>query len=439
MLAACSTHFQSLFSNAPVNGTHTQLFVILDGTRADDLHILLQYMYKGEAYLHQDRIGSVIRTAEALQIKGLCDKNLGGGSGVGTSSSAMGGSSGALGGSGSGPSGPSPSGSSASNVHAYMSPPHDPSPHRSTVGIMGHMRPHIRKEHRDLSRGSEPHRDLENRSVTSLLREASIANEDGHGPAGGGSGGGHASARPMSPPGHPADHEFAFPNSRAGSSNDAYSSIYGAGGFRGGLPAFEGGGGSSNRDYSPGGERDRSPPRGRSYGSASSSTPMTVVKEDRDAYFDQRVAGSRSGSLSGHLERDRGTPASEKSLVDRHTPQTLDRHTPGTLDRHTPASHHGGTERDRDYDPRNRNSPAGTPTSAKFPSDSTTDYAKAAISSTYKDRIRRDSGPAAPDPGGNEAEPERKFSIQDYRREVGDPPLRARSPSARSTGIDFDF
>ena len=73
VLAACSSHFQNLFSNAPVTATHTQLFVILDGTRADDLQILLQFMYKGEAYLHEDRIDSVIRTAELLQIKGLCE------------------------------------------------------------------------------------------------------------------------------------------------------------------------------------------------------------------------------------------------------------------------------------------------------------------------------------------------------------------------------
>ena len=47
----------------------SQFFVVLDGTRADDLQILLHFMYRGEAYLHQDRINSVLRTAEALQVQ----------------------------------------------------------------------------------------------------------------------------------------------------------------------------------------------------------------------------------------------------------------------------------------------------------------------------------------------------------------------------------
>eukprot|EP00094_Tigriopus_californicus_P003857 TCALIF_03712-PA protein Name:"Similar to ttk Protein tramtrack, beta isoform (Drosophila melanogaster)" AED:0.00 eAED:0.00 QI:0/0.66/0.75/0.75/1/1/4/2707/653 len=74
VLAACSTHFESLFSQTPINAPSTnQFFVILDGTRADDLQILLHFMYRGEAYLHQDRINSVLRTAEALQVKGLSE------------------------------------------------------------------------------------------------------------------------------------------------------------------------------------------------------------------------------------------------------------------------------------------------------------------------------------------------------------------------------
>jgi len=77
VLAACSSHFSKLFSNSALNG---QLIVILDGTRHQDLQILLQFMYRGVAYLHQDRIESVLRTAEVLQVKGLSD---GGVDGVG--------------------------------------------------------------------------------------------------------------------------------------------------------------------------------------------------------------------------------------------------------------------------------------------------------------------------------------------------------------------
>ena len=65
MLAACSAHFSKLFSNSTLNG---QLIVILEGTHHQDLQILLQFMYKGVAYLHQDRIESVLRTAEVLQV-----------------------------------------------------------------------------------------------------------------------------------------------------------------------------------------------------------------------------------------------------------------------------------------------------------------------------------------------------------------------------------
>eukprot|EP00095_Tigriopus_kingsejongensis_P011007 snap_masked-scaffold571_size134521-processed-gene-0.4 protein:Tk11007 transcript:snap_masked-scaffold571_size134521-processed-gene-0.4-mRNA-1 annotation:"protein alpha isoform" len=75
VLAACSTHFESLFSQTSASAppTTSQFFVVLDGTRADDLQILLHFMYRGEAYLHQDRINSVLRTAEALQVKGLSE------------------------------------------------------------------------------------------------------------------------------------------------------------------------------------------------------------------------------------------------------------------------------------------------------------------------------------------------------------------------------
>ncbi len=73
MLAACSTHFSKIFANAPLNG---QLIVILDGTRSPDLQILLQFMYRGVAFLPSDRIESVLRTGEALQVSCVSVINL---------------------------------------------------------------------------------------------------------------------------------------------------------------------------------------------------------------------------------------------------------------------------------------------------------------------------------------------------------------------------
>ena len=57
VLAACSPHFEQLFTPAAAHMaaaqalSNNQFYVILDGTRADDLQILLQFMYRGETYL----------------------------------------------------------------------------------------------------------------------------------------------------------------------------------------------------------------------------------------------------------------------------------------------------------------------------------------------------------------------------------------------------
>ena len=56
-MAACSPHFEQLFTPAAAHMaaaqalSNNQFYVILDGTRADDLQILLQFMYRGETYL----------------------------------------------------------------------------------------------------------------------------------------------------------------------------------------------------------------------------------------------------------------------------------------------------------------------------------------------------------------------------------------------------
>lgn len=382
VLAACSSHFQSLFSNAPVNGSHTQLFVILDGTRAEDLQVLLEFMYKGEAYLNHDRIESVFETATILKIKGIGDIP-------------------------DGQVAPPPPGRPSSNHmqdnrHRWSNePPPSPPPQRSSVPIMGNLRTHVRKEYSSRSNNEAYHRDL-NISPTSSVNSIGVRNlhlEEHH----------NSSQRSLrggalSPPPAP-EHSFAFPTSRS-SNADAYGSVYNS--LRN-LPQFAGG---SGRDYAlP--ERERSPisrsSRNYAGGGSTSSTPIPI-KEDRDAeFFEHRGGGSRSGS-----HHDRTTPLSDKAS-----------------DRHTPAgSHHGN---DRDYDQRSsRNSPPSPmQATSKFPSDSTSDYAKA-VTTTYRDRVRRSSESAAATPLGMDAEPGsssagERFKLQDYRPELHT--MRERSPS----------
>lgn len=369
VLAACSSHFQSLFSTAPVNGSQTQLFVILDGTRAEDLQVLLEFMYKGEAYLNDDRIKSVFETATTLKIKGIGD----------TDEQVAPGRS---------------SSNHLDNRHRWIAePPSSPPPQRSSVPIMGNLRTHVRKDPQYSRSNNDAYRDL-NISPTSSVNSLGLRNlhvEEHHG---------SSQRRPLSPP---PEHSFAFPTSRASNADTYGSAVYNS--LRN-LPQFA----SSSRDY-PGPsalpERERSPlsRNNRNYGGGSTSSTPIPVKEDRDEFFEHR-GGSRSGS-----HHDRTTPISDKAS-----------------DRHTPAgSHHGN---DRDYDQRSsRNSPPSPMQQAtsKFPSDSTSDYAKA-VTTTYRDRVRRSSESAAT-PSGLDAESSgERFKLQDYRRE-SDLHLRERSPS----------
>lgn len=208
VLAACSTHFQTLFSNAPQNGTNTQLFIILDGTRAEDLQVLLQFMYRGEAYLQQHRIDSVLQTATLLKIKGLCEKPENHDSHDSGSIRNL--------------------NTGASNARWAHSP--DPIPHRSSVGIMGNMTRSIRREPREHNRAPpQDYRDL----ITGRIEMDQEPPE--------------RTVRPMSPP----PEHFAFPTSR--SSNDTFG-VYGISGFSRGSSL-------TSRDYS---DRVRSPVRDRS-------------------------------------------------------------------------------------------------------------------------------------------------------------------------------
>ena len=110
VLSACSTYFEQLFlehAEPPVTGP---MIVIMRETSFDDLAIIVEFMYKGEInvsqvfqfprkildlefflnnfVVKQDQLGSLLRTAESLRVKGLAQASSGGGGGgnVGDSS-----------------------------------------------------------------------------------------------------------------------------------------------------------------------------------------------------------------------------------------------------------------------------------------------------------------------------------------------------------------
>uniref|UniRef100_A0A182KEU0 BTB domain-containing protein n=1 Tax=Anopheles christyi TaxID=43041 RepID=A0A182KEU0_9DIPT len=69
ILAACSKNFADLFERAPVNTG--QICVMLEATSADNMHALLEFMYKGEVHVSQKALESFLKAAENLQVKGL--------------------------------------------------------------------------------------------------------------------------------------------------------------------------------------------------------------------------------------------------------------------------------------------------------------------------------------------------------------------------------
>lgn len=69
ILAACSKHFQELFEGMPPSPAG--LIVILDGTSAQNMASLLEFMYRGEVHVSQESLSSFLKAAECLQVKGL--------------------------------------------------------------------------------------------------------------------------------------------------------------------------------------------------------------------------------------------------------------------------------------------------------------------------------------------------------------------------------
>lgn len=75
VLSACSPYFQAMFASHPAKHP----IIILKDVRYGDLRALLDFMYKGEVAVDQDRLPAFLRLAESLKIRGLaefCEESL---------------------------------------------------------------------------------------------------------------------------------------------------------------------------------------------------------------------------------------------------------------------------------------------------------------------------------------------------------------------------
>lgn len=71
VLSACSPYFQALFVGHP----DKHPIVILKDVPYVDMRSLLDFMYRGEVSVDQDRLTAFLRVAESLRIKGLTEVN----------------------------------------------------------------------------------------------------------------------------------------------------------------------------------------------------------------------------------------------------------------------------------------------------------------------------------------------------------------------------
>ncbi|XP_040354712.1 protein bric-a-brac 2 isoform X1 [Ixodes scapularis] len=69
VLSACSPFFQALFVENPCKHP----IVIMKDMRYMDLKAIVEFMYKGEVNVSQDQLSALLKTAEALKVKGLAE------------------------------------------------------------------------------------------------------------------------------------------------------------------------------------------------------------------------------------------------------------------------------------------------------------------------------------------------------------------------------
>ncbi|KAK2713124.1 protein tramtrack, beta isoform-like isoform X4 [Artemia franciscana] len=70
ILSACSAYFEKLLSES---GDKNYPIILLRDITYLDLSAIVEFMYKGEIHVTQDNLGSLLKTAESLKVKGLAE------------------------------------------------------------------------------------------------------------------------------------------------------------------------------------------------------------------------------------------------------------------------------------------------------------------------------------------------------------------------------